>query len=187
MPQLMAFRRGLLRRLLVLWVGAFWLVGLAQVQAAEVLKKPAIPGCSQEPQVIALAGEPVLEVRRAPAGESLRSYGERQDEALLEIAKDHALQPSRLQRWEDEPFSIIGFKSPGLEPRAVIAVDDKQARCFELSREELASRYLTALQLAIRQYRVNHSLTSWLKATALAALFLGLYLGWIRLQNAANR
>ena len=187
MPQLMAFRRGLLRRLLVLWVGAFWLVGLAQVQAAEVLKKPAIPGCSQEPQVIALAGEPVLEVRRAPAGESLRSYGERQDEALLEIAKDHALQPSRLQRWEDEPFSIIGFKSPGLEPRAVIAVDDKQARCFELSREELASRYLTALQLAIRQYRVNHSLTSWLKATALAALFLGLYLGWIRLQNAVNR
>ena len=187
MPQLMAFRRGLLRRLLVLWVGAFWLVGLAQVQAAEVRKKPAIPGCSREPQVIALAGEPVLEVRRAPAGESLRSYGERQDEALLEIAKDHALQPSRLQRWEDEPFSIIGFKSPGLEPRAVIAVDDKQARCFELSREELASRYLTALQLAIRQYRVNHSLTSWLKATALAALFLGLYLGWIRLQNAANR
>jgi hypothetical protein len=41
-------------------VGAFWLVGLAQVQAAEVLKKPAIPGCSQDPQVIALAGEPVL-------------------------------------------------------------------------------------------------------------------------------
>ena len=187
MPQLMAFRRGLLRRLLVLLVGAFWLVGWAQVQAAEVLKKPAIPGCSQEPQVIALAGEPVLEVRRAPAGESLRAYGERQDEALLEIAKDHALQPSRLQRWEDEPFSIIGFKSPGLEPRAVIAVDDKQARCFELSREELASRYLTALELAIRQYRVNHSLTSWLKATALAALFLGFYLGWIRLQNAANR
>ena len=187
MPQLMAFRRGLLRRLLVLWLGAFWLVGWAQVQAAEVLTKPAIPGCSQESQVIALAGEPVLEVRRPPAGESLRSYGERQDEALLEIAKDHALQPSRLQRWEDEPFSIIGFKSPGLEPRAVIAVDDKQARCFELSREELASRYLTALQLAIRQYRVNHSLTSWLKATALAALFLGLYLGWIRLQNAANR
>ena len=187
MPQLMAFRRGLLRRLLVLLLGAFWLVGWAQVQAAEVLTKPAIPGCSQESQVIALAGEPVLEVRRPPAGESLRSYGERQDEALLQIAKDHALQPSRLQRWEDEPFSIIGFKSPGLEPRAVIAVDDKQARCFELSREELASRYLTALQLAIRQYRVNHSLTSWLKATALAALFLGLYLGWIRLQNAANR
>ena len=129
----------------------------------------------------------MLEVRRSPAGESLRAYGQRQDEALLEIAKDHALQPSRLQRWEDEPFSIIGFKSPGLEPRAVIAVDDKQARCFELSREELASRYLTALQLAIRQYRVNHSLTSWLKATALAALFLGLYLGWIRLQNAVNR
>ena len=187
MPQLMAFRRGLLRRLLILLVGAFWLVGLAQVQAAEVLKKPAIPGCSQDPQVIALAGEPVLEVRRPPAGESLRAYGERQDEALLEIAKDHALQPSRLQRWEDAPFSIIGFKQPGSQPRALIAVDDKQARCFELSREELAGRYLTALQLAIRQYRVNHSLTSWLKATALAALFLGLYLGWIRLQSAANR
>ena len=87
----MAFRRGLLRRLLVFWVGAFWLVGWAQVQAVEALKKTAIPGCSQEPQVIALAGEPVLEVRRAPAGESLRAYGERQDAALLEIAKDHAL------------------------------------------------------------------------------------------------
>ena len=87
MPQLMAFRRGLLRRLLVLLLGAFWLVGWAQVQAAEVLTKPAIPGCSQESQVIALAGEPVLEVRRPPAGESLRSYGERQDEALLEIER----------------------------------------------------------------------------------------------------
>ena len=170
----------ILRHLLIVGFLLFQLVWPSSSHAA-------VSGCSDPPGYISLDGETVLEIRRAPAAQSLGEVIQRGNVELLRLAQDHTIRPAQITVWEDPPYTIVGISKQSSRIRSLMGVDDRAAACFELSRQELAQRYREALITALRRYRVNHSLSAWLKGTALALLMLGLYLLWIRLQSQANR
>jgi small-conductance mechanosensitive channel len=160
------------------------LVGLAPgplpLQAAE-------PGqCATPARPIRLEGQPVLEIRRAPAAQQLDSYVKRAEVRLQQLAEDRSIDPARLVVRDDPPYSLVGVEGPdgGFNPE--MGVDDRAAACLGLSRGQLALRYRNQMQEAIEGYRRSHSLGNWLTGTALAALVLGIYLLWLRLQGRLN-
>jgi len=71
------------------------------------------------------------------------------------------------------------------EPR--LSVDDRNAARFQLSRQQLAQRYLEQIRAAIVRYRQTHRRSDWLRGGALALLALGFYILWLRGQIALNR
>ena len=88
---------------------------------------------------------------------------------------------------QSPPFTLIGVDRPGEDFLQIGAVDDRMAACFAISRQELASRYLSSLKEAISRYRSLHTMESWLRGTALAAVVLAAYVVWLRIQFTVNR
>ncbi|WP_259720677.1 mechanosensitive ion channel family protein [Synechococcus sp. CS-1328] len=104
------------------------------------------------------------------------------------MAKDNTIQPKQIELFQDDPYTLIGIK--GAKPDnfiRLLAIDDRVAQCFDLTREALATRYRDQIRGAISSYRSNNSLSSWLRGTALALLVLGIYVLWIRWQSALHR
>ena len=149
---------------------------------------PAAPksDCAATPQFITLDGRPVLEVRRAPAAQSVDGYVRRASVRLQELAEDRRFAPSRLVVREEGPYALIGVRKPDGRFMPEMGVDQPMASCFGLTREQLATRYRDKLRAAITAYRGNHSLSSWLRGTGLAALVLGIYILWLRGQGILN-
>jgi small-conductance mechanosensitive channel len=142
--------------------------------------------CATTPQFITLDGRPVLEVRRAPAAQSVDGYVRRASVRLQELAEDRRFAPSRLVVREEGPYALIGVQKPDGRFMPEMGVDQPMASCFGLTREQLATRYRDKLRAAITAYRGNHSLSSWLRGTGLAALVLGIYILWLRGQGILN-
>ena len=129
----------------------------------------------------------MLEIRRPPAARTSDEFIPDGNRELLALANNHAIDPAQITTWDVPPYAILGLSENGQRVRTLMGVDDRASVCFGISRQQLAERYKTNVQTAIRRYRANHSLTAWLKGTGLALLLLGLYLLWIRLQNKLNR
>ncbi|MBD2550429.1 mechanosensitive ion channel [Microcystis elabens FACHB-917] len=142
--------------------------------------------CAATPQFITLDGRPVLEVRRAPAAQSVGGYVRRASVRLQELAEDRRFAPSRLVVREEGPYMLIGVEKPDGRFMPEMGVDQPMASCFGLTPEQLAIRYRDNLRAAITAYRGNHSLSSWLRGTGLAALVLGIYILWLRGQGILN-
>ncbi|WP_254968008.1 mechanosensitive ion channel family protein [Cyanobium sp. CH-040] len=151
---------------------------------AEVTGKP---GCAAKPGFITLDGQKVLEIRRAPGAQKLDAYVRRAEGRLLQLAKDLAVQPSQLVVQEEPPFSVIGILEQDGHFAPEMAVDDREASCFGLSRQQLANSYRDNLRTAISAFRDRRTLSTWLTGTALAALVLGIYVLWLRVQGNINQ
>jgi len=160
--------------------------GPAPAAAAAAAAAPEAQQCATLPGVVRLDGRPVLEIRRAPAAQKLDSYLKRAEARLLQLAEDPTNDPARLVVRDDPPYSLVGLEGVDGSFNPEMGVDARSADCFELTREQLALRYRDQMRAAIRQYRSRHNLGAWLKGTALAALVLGIYLLWLRVQGWIN-
>jgi hypothetical protein len=186
-------------------VGALLLVVLLGLSAApamalaaapppslKVAPQAAAPGASpgsssSSPQWVTLEGRRILELRSVAGAQSLESVANRSSAWLQDLARKGTFAPEQLVVQEDPPYSMIGVIDAKGQFKPYLAVDDRAGRAFEISRQELAELYRDQLRGAIRQYRSTHSLTSWLRGTALALLVLGAYLLWLRLQGDFNQ
>ena len=102
------------------------------------------------------------------------------------MAANYSIQPEQIVLQEDPPYTTIGVMRDGkFEPR--LSVDDRNAARFQLSRQQLAQRYLEQIRAAIVRYRQTHRRSDWLRGGALALLALGFYILWLRGQTALNR
>lgn len=155
--------------------------------AAETVKglTAAPEGADRQPQGhwVTLDGQRVIEIRVAAGAQKPADLAHRISLELKRLAEDPAFRPSHLVVEEAAPYWMVTqqFADGSSMPR--LAVDERAARSFGLSRQALAARYRDQLQSAIRQYRNSHSLESWLRGTALAAVVLGLYLLWLHWQR----
>lgn len=160
--------------------------GPAPAAAAAAAAAPEAQQCATPPGVVRLDGRPVLEISRAPAAQKLENYLKRGEARLLQIAEDPTIDPARLVVRDDPPYSLVGLEGADGSFNPEMGVDARSADCFGLTREQLALRYRDQMRAAIRQYRSRHNLGAWLKGTALAALVLGIYLLWLRVQGRIN-
>ncbi len=147
---------------------------------------PEAQQCATPPGVVRLDGRPVLEIRRAPAAQKLDNYLRRAEARLLQLGEDPTIDPARLVVRDDPPYSLVGLEGADGSFNPEMGVDARSADCFGLTREQLALRYRDQMRAAIRQYRSRHNLGAWLKGTALAALVLGIYVLWLRVQGRIN-
>ncbi|MEO1002485.1 MAG: mechanosensitive ion channel domain-containing protein [Cyanobacteria bacterium J06638_7] len=143
--------------------------------------------CAPTPAFISLDGREVLEIRRAPAAQKLEAFRRRGELRLEQLARNRSIAPAEIEVREDPPFSLIGIQKPDGSFIPELAVDDRAAACFGISRQELASRYRDQLRTAIGDYRSSRTLSSWLRGTGLAALVLAVYVTWLRIQGGINR
>jgi small-conductance mechanosensitive channel len=176
--------------LLAVLVGAAPAAGPAVAQAEEPAALGDKPrpehGCAETPGYFRLGGERVLEIRRAPGARGLEEYVRRSSARLQVMAEDRGIPVEAIQVQENPPYSVIGLQR-GERFTPELAVDDLQAACFGISRQELAERYRDQLRVAIRRFREVHTLGSWLRGTALAALVLGIYTLLMRAEATLNR
>jgi small-conductance mechanosensitive channel len=147
----------------------------------------AAQGCATTPLFIGLDGRRYLEIRRAPAAQRLDDYVRRANARLVELAQDHTVQPHQLVVQDEPPFSLVGVREKDGRFSPELAVGDRAAACFGVTRQQLALRYRDGMRRAITSYRGSHTLGSWLRGTALAALVLGFYILWLRVQGGLNR
>ncbi|KEF43314.1 MAG: mechanosensitive ion channel protein MscS [Cyanobium sp. CACIAM 14] len=145
-----------------------------------------VAGCVTPPRFITLEGRKVLEIRRAPGAQRLDDYVLRGEQRLQQLAEDHTFAPSQLVLRDEPPYSLIVIQERDGNLVPVMAVEERSAACFGLTRQQLASRYRDSLSQAITAYRSSHTLASWLKGTALSALVLGFYILWLRTQGQIN-
>jgi small-conductance mechanosensitive channel len=151
------------------------------------LAQPAKEGCASEPAFITLDGSKVLEIRRAPGAQILSDYTKRGTKRLLELAEDPTIAPGQIVVRKETPYTLLGVERRDGSFSPQLAVDERAASCFGLTAEQLAMRYRDQTRAAIERFRDSYSLLSWLKGTALAALVLGIYLLWLRLQGGINQ
>ena len=182
--------RSMLHRLLkpqrqVLAMALALLLALGHLALAGVTAA-AEPDCSNPPGFIRLDGRAVLEIRKAPAAQKLEDFVARGEATLRRMAEDHSLRPEQLVVWDDPPYAMLGIESSDGSRSSLMGVDDRAAACFGINRKVLAESYRKDLQIAIRRYRVRHSLGAWLEGTAMALLLLGLYVVWVVLQSRIN-
>ncbi len=135
---------------------------------------------------VSLDGRPVLEIRAAAGAQAPEAFARRASRELAAVAENPAIAPEQLVVQEDPPYSMVGLLQADGRFTPKLAVDDRAARAFDLPRAALAERYRDQLRGAIRKYRSSHSLGSWLRGTALAALMLGFYVLWLRGQLLFN-
>lgn len=168
-----------------MWGG---LEGLVTASTRAASTAEARPWCSAEPAWITLEGRQVLQMRSAIGAQDLNEVVRRGSAALLRVAQDNTIQPKQIELLQDDPYTQIGIKGdkPDVFVR-LLAIDDRVAQCFDLTREALATRYRDQIRGAISSYRSNNSLSSWLRGTALALLVLGIYVLWLRWQSALHR
>ena len=144
------------------------------------------PGCAVEPGFIGLDGRGYLEIRRAPAAQQVEDYVRRGNARLLVLAQDRSFDPDQLVVEEEPPFSLVGIRKQDGRFTPEMAVGDRAAACFGVTRQQLALRYRDGLQRAISSYRSTHTFSAWMKGTGLAALVLGIYILWLRGQGILN-
>ncbi len=147
----------------------------------------AAPGCATKPRFIGLDGRRYLEIRRAPAAQRLDDYVRRANARLQQLAEDRSFEPNQIVVEDDSPYSMVGIRGQDGRFTPELAVSDRAAACFGVTRQQLALRYRDGMRRAISTYRGSHTLSSWLKGTALAALVLGVYIQWLRVQGALNQ
>ena len=82
---------------------------------------------------------------------------------------------------------MVGINKADGRFEPTLAVDERAARAFELSRRELAEQYRDQLRGALKQYRSSHSLDAWLQGGAMALAVLLLYVLWWNLQAELNQ
>jgi len=173
---------------------------LAALLAAQLLASPPLvranagpPGgpaaalkSAPQPAFIELDGRRVLEIRAGVGAQTPAQMARRGSQRLAELAGNYSIEPGQIFVQEDPPYTTIGLMQGGVfEPR--ISVDDRNAARFQLSRQQLAQRYLEQIRAAIVRYRQTHRRSDWLRGTALALLALGFYILWLRGQLALNR
>lgn len=185
-PWPLARRIGLLVLLLALGLG----LGLDPAHPALAVEDATTAesrqGCVVKPGFIGLDGRRYLEIRRAPAAQQVDDYVRRGNARLLVLAQDRSFDPNQLVVKEEPPFSLVGFSEPDGRFTAEMAVGDRAAACFGVTRQQLALRYRDGLRRAITSYRGTHTFSAWMKGTALAALVLGIYILWLRGQGILN-
>ncbi len=172
------------RRGAVPWAAA--LLGLLGLLLALALPALSAPSPEAPGAWVRLEGRPVIELRRVAGAQRPEEVATRASAILLGLAKNPSIDPAWLGVREDNPYSMLGLERPGGRFQPLFAVDDRAAAAFGLDRPQLAERYRDQLRGAIRQYRSSHSLTAWLRGTALAVAVLLLYLLWLRVQMAVN-
>ncbi|WP_216909835.1 mechanosensitive ion channel domain-containing protein [Synechococcus sp. CCY 0621] len=172
---------------------------LAALLAAQLLASPPLvragaapPEASAaaqnapQPAFIELDGRRVLEIRAGVGAQTPAQMAQRGSQRLAELAANYSIEPGQIVVQEDPPYTTIGLMRGGaFEPR--ISVDDRNAARFQLSRQQLAQRYLEQIRAAIVRYRQTHRRSDWLRGAALALLALGFYILWLRGQMALNR
>ena len=187
-PWPLARRISLLALLLTLGLGLG--LGLDPASPAlaveEATPAESRPGCAVKPGFIGLDGRGYLEIRRAPAAQQVDYYVRRGNARLLVLAQDRTFRPEQLVVQEDPPFSLVGFREPDGRFTPEMAVGDREAACFGVTRQQLALRYRDGLRQAISSYRSTHTFSAWMKGTGLAALVLGIYILWLRGQGILN-
>jgi small-conductance mechanosensitive channel len=138
------------------------------------------------PAWITLDGRKVLEVRVAAGAQTPQLVAERGSRILEELAKNQRIDPDQVVVREDPPYFLVGLLGSDGHFQPQLAVDERAARAFALSREELALLYRDQLRGALKQYRSTHSLEAWLRGLALAMAVLLLYVLWWNLQTVLN-
>ncbi len=164
-------------------------LGLGSSIAAPVSAPPQAPRTAVDQPAsawITLDGRKVLEVRVAAGAQTPQTVAERGSRLLEELARNQRVDPDQLVVKEDPPYSMVGLLGADGRFQPQLAVDERAARAFGLSREVLAERYRDQIRGALRQYRSTHSLEAWLTGLGLALAVLLLYLLWWRLQGALN-
>jgi small-conductance mechanosensitive channel len=136
---------------------------------------------------VTLDGRRVLEVRVPAGAQTPQTVADRGSRALAELARNESVDPDQLVLRDDPPYVVVGLLGPEGRFRPLLAVDDRAARAFNLSRERLAEQYRDQLRGAIKQYRTSHSLESWLQGLGLALAVLVIYLAWWRVQSSLNQ
>jgi len=149
---------------------------------------PVADGSSPQPAAawVTLEGRRILEIRSAAGAQTPVSAADRGSAILRRLADNPAVAPEQLEVREDPPYSMLGLEGGG-RFTPLLAVDDRAARAFDTTRQDLAERYRDQMRGALRQYRSSHTLGSWLRSTALALLFLGIYVAWVQLQGVLER
>ncbi len=114
------------------------------------------------PAYIELDGRRVLEIRFAAGAQTPAQVAGRASQRLAELAANYSIQPEQIVLQEDPPYTTIGVMREGkFEPR--LSVDDRNAARFQLSRQQLAQRYLEQIRAAIVRYRQTHRRSDWLR------------------------
>jgi small-conductance mechanosensitive channel len=139
------------------------------------------------PAWITLDGRKVLEVRVAAGAQTPQMVAERGSRILEGLAKNQTIDPDQIVVKEDPPYVMVGVQGADGRFQPQLAVDERAARAFGLSRQELAELYRDQFRGALRQYRTTHSLEAWLTGLAMASAVLLLYVLWWRLQADLNR
>ncbi|MCP9907066.1 mechanosensitive ion channel [Cyanobium sp. BA5m-21] len=138
------------------------------------------------PAFIKLDGRRVLEIRVAAGAQTPAQLARVASQRLAELAANDSIQPDQIVLQEDPPYTTIGvMRGEIFEPR--LSVDDRNAARFQLSRQQLAQRYLEQIRAAIVRHRQTHRRLDWLRGSSLALLALGFYILWLRGQIALNR
>ena len=155
--------------------------GLPAPDPATAALQPEAP----VPAWVSLEGRPVIEIRSAVGAQTPAGVARRASDDLRALA-DSPIAPEQLQVRELPPYTMIGLVGDDGRFHPRLALDDRAAAAFGLTRSELAVQYRDQLRGAIRQYRSSHTPLSWLRGTALALLVLAIYLLWIRGQSWLN-
>lgn len=168
---------------------AVLLIGLAPaVQGFILLDQKEVPeGCAAEPAVIRLDGQKVLEVRSTAGAESITTAAQRGSRTLLELAQNLAIGPDDIAVKHLDSESFIVLQPRGEPVRRLGVMNQRIARCYGMEPRQLAELSRDQIRAAIVRYRDAHSLQSWLRGSALAALVLAVYVLWLRLQFRLNR
>jgi small-conductance mechanosensitive channel len=163
-------------------------VHAAPSSAAAAATAPPPAAASEAPATVwvEIEGRRVLELRRVAGAQKPQDVAARASQQVRQMAGNHRIDPAWLTVREDPPYSMIGLEKPGGSFQPLLAVDDRAAAAFGLERPVLAERYRDQLRGAIRQYRTSHSLSAWLRGTALALAVLLLFLLWLQLQMRLN-
>ena len=167
--------------------------GLAALAASSPTAKVAPPAASPvadhgSPSAwITLDGRKVLEIRVAAGAQTPRMAAERGTRLLEELARNPSFSPDQLEVREDPPYFMVGINKADGRFEPTLAVDERAARAFELSRRELAVQYRDQLRGALKQYRSSHSLDAWLQGGAMAMAVLLLSVLWWKLQTELNQ
>ncbi|MCS5698980.1 mechanosensitive ion channel family protein [Cyanobium sp. FGCU-52] len=138
-----------------------------------------------KPAWVTLDGRRVLEIRSAAGAQTPEALARRVSAELTRLADRVTLDPHRLAVEDDPPYAMVGIREADGRFTPKLAVDDRAARAFGLTRRALAERYRDQLREALLTYRRTHSLGAWLRGTALALLVLVGFLLWVRLQALA--
>ena len=138
------------------WAG-FILSLLAALLAAQLLASPPLVRSdalksAPQPAFTELDGRRVLEIRAGVGAQTPAQMARLGSQRLAELAGNYSIEPGQIVVQEDPPYSTIGLMQGGVfEPR--ISVDDRNAARFQLSRQQLAQRYLEQIRSAVVRYR----------------------------------